>query len=328
MDQHTKILVTGGTGLVGSALQWVVSNVSGDFGKASGEEWVFLSSADGDLRNYNETKSIFEKHRPDKVIHTAARVGGVFENSLRMADFVRDNLAIDQNVLRVCHELGVKKVVSCLSTCIFPDKTTYPISEGMLHDGPPHPSNYGYAYAKRMLDISSQAYRQQYGCNFTCVIPTNLYGPNDNFSEGCHFIPGVIKRVSKAKEERSSAMIVPGSGRALRQFVYSRDLARVMIWTLRNYNETDPFIISVDPEQEVSIKDAVVMVSEISGLEGAIQWDTTQTDGQLKKTADNAKMRALLGDFQFTSLEQGLKETIAWYSANQGKVRGMGPSKL
>lgn len=176
----------------------------------------------------------------------------------------------------------------------------------MLHDGPPHPSNYGYAYAKRMLDISSQAYRHQYGNNFTCVIPTNLYGPNDNFSEGCHFIPGVIKRVAKAKQSNASVMVVPGSGRALRQFLYSRDLARVLIWALRNYDEAEPFIVSVDPDQEVSIKDAVAMVSESSGFEGTIQWDTGATDGQLRKTADNARMRALLGNFKFTTLEQGM----------------------
>lgn len=176
----------------------------------------------------------------------------------------------------------------------------------MLHDGPPHPSNYGYAHAKRMLDITSRAYRQQHGCNFTCVIPTNLYGPNDNFSEGCHFIPGIIKRVTQAKQSNAGVMVVPGSGRALRQFLYSRDLARVLIWTLRKYNEAEPFIVSVDPEQEVSIKDAVTMVSESSGFQGAIQWDTSATDGQLRKTADNARMRALLGDFKFTTLEQGM----------------------
>ena len=176
----------------------------------------------------------------------------------------------------------------------------------MLHEGPPHPSNYGYAHAKRMLDITSRAYRQQYGCNFTCVIPTNLYGPTDNFSDGGHFVPGIIQRVTQAKQSNASVMVVPGSGRALRQFLYSRDLARVLIWTLRNYNEAEPFIVSVDPEQEVSIKDAVTMVSEASGFQGAVQWDTSATDGQLRKTADNARMRSLLGDFKFTTLEQGM----------------------
>lgn len=161
-----------------------------------------------------------------------------------------------------------------------------------------------------MLDVSSRAYRQQYGCNFTCVIPTNLYGPNDNFSEGCHFIPGIIKRVAQAKQSKASVMVVPGSGRALRQFLYSRDLARVLIWALRNYDEAEPFIISVDPDDEVSIKDAVEMVSEFSGFEGVIQWDTSATDGQLRKTADNARMRALLGNFKFTTLEQGMNFLI------------------
>ena len=177
----------------------------------------------------------------------------------------------------------------------------------MLHDGPPHPSNYGYAYAKRMLHISSEAYRQQYGCQFTCVIPTNLYGPNDNYSEGCHFIPAMIKRVAQAKKDSASVMVVPGSGRALRQFVYSRDLARVMVRVLRSYHVPDTFIVSVDVDQEVFIKDVVAMVAELSAFEGEIQWDTAKMDGQLRKTADSSKMRALLGDFQFTSLEQGNK---------------------
>lgn len=140
----------------------------------------------------------------------------------------------------------------------------------------------------------------------TCVIPTNLYGPNDNFSDGCHFIPGIIKRVTQAKQGNAEVMVVPGSGRALRQFLYSRDLARVLIWTMREYDEAEPFIVSVDPEEEISIKDAVMMVSESSGFKGAVQWDTSATDGQLRKTADNARMRRLLGDFQFTTLEQGM----------------------
>ncbi|KAE8414361.1 hypothetical protein BDV36DRAFT_9357 [Aspergillus pseudocaelatus] len=321
------ILVTGGSGLVGSAIQWAIDSSSSGVGNQGGGKWIFLSSADGDLRNYDETNAIFAKHKPTHVIHLAARVGGVYENSRRMADFVRDNVSIDQNVLRVCQARNVEKVVSCLSTCIFPDKTTYPITEEMLHDGPPHASNYGYAHAKRLLHILSLAYRQQYGCRFTCVIPTNLYGPNDNFSEGCHFIPGIIKRVASVMEKGEdgprSTLVVPGSGRALRQFLYSRDLAKMLIWALWNYDAPEPLIVSPDPNQEVSIKDVVSLVSELSGFGGPIEWDTRWTDGQLRKTADNAKMRSVMKDFEFTALEQGLRETIAWYNANQGRIRGV-----
>ncbi|KAI9368839.1 hypothetical protein BJX61DRAFT_546146 [Aspergillus egyptiacus] len=320
--QEKVVLVTGGSGLVGSAIQWTIASCANP---SPQEQWVFLSRADGDLRNYEETKSIFAKHKPTHVVHLAALVGGVYENSRRMAEFVRDNVAIDQNVLRASQEQGVEKLIACLSTCIFPDKTTYPIKEEMLHDGPPHASNYGYAYAKRLLHTLCQAYRQQYGCRFTCVIPTNLYGPNDNFGEGSHFIPGIIGRVAAAKQQGPRAtLVVPGSGRARRQFVYSRDLARVMIWALRHYEAPEPFIVSPDASQEASVKEVVTMVARLSGYGGAIEWDTKWTDGQLRKTADNARMLSLMGAFEFTPLEQGLNETISWYNDNQGRIRGAG----
>jgi GDP-L-fucose synthase len=230
-------------------------------------------------------------------------------------------------VLRLCHEHGVsgefhpcvridfvitdflakvQKLVSCLSTCIFPDNVSYPINEGMLHDGPPHHSNFGYAYAKRMLDISSRAYRVQFGCNFVSIIPTNIYGPNDNFSDGCHFVPSFLKRVAEARKSAATTITVPGSGNALRQFIFSRDLARLMIWSLRSYNDTEPLIISVDPEQEVSIKDIALTICRLSGFDGKIEWDKSQTDGQQRKTADNQRMKMLVDNFNFTSLEEGV----------------------
>lgn len=237
----------------------------------------------------------------------------------------------------------VRKVVSCLSTCIFPDDATYPIDEHQLHNGPPHHTNYGYAYAKRMLEITSRAYRQQHGCNFTCVIPTNIYGPNDNFYEGCHFIPSIIQRTCRAMQDGCDTMVVPGTGKALRQFIYSRDLAQILIWTLRNYHEAEPLLLSVDPEDEVSVKDVVSMVCSISNFKGNIHWDTSKTDGQLRKTADNTKMRGLVKDFKFTSLSQGtyscfsvaplgagvliivkgLATTVEWYGTASGTVRGL-----
>ena len=127
-------------------------------------------------------------------------------------------------VVPAAHTPQVSKLVSCLSTCVFPDKVTYPIDETMLHDGPPHSSNFAYAHAKRMLDVSSRAYRAQHGCNFITIIPTNIYGPHDNFGDGCHVIPAIIKRVAAAKNNGDGEMRVPGTGKALRQFIYSRDL--------------------------------------------------------------------------------------------------------
>ncbi|KAF6229723.1 hypothetical protein HO173_011370 [Letharia columbiana] len=186
----------------------------------------------------------------------------------------------------------------------------------MLHSGPPHDSNFGYAHAKRMIDVSNRAYKAQYGCNFTAVIPTNVYGLHDNFREGCHFIPGIIKRVHDAKVRGESTIHVPGTGAALRQFIYSRDLAALIVRTLREYNSCEPLILSVGEEHETSISDTVKLVCALSGFKGEIMWDDSKADGQLKKTADNSKMRSLMGDFEFTPLEQGLRETIQWYDAN------------
>ena len=162
-----KILVTGGSGLVGSAIQKIDENYSYKF--------IYLSRNDGDLKNYEDTKKIFELHNPDFVIHLAANVGGLYKNMLEKEDMLIDNLKININVLKCCHVFNVKKCISILSTCIFPDNIEYPIDETKLHNGPPHSSNYAYAYSKRILDIQSQIYREQYNKDFCCLIPTNIY---------------------------------------------------------------------------------------------------------------------------------------------------------
>ena len=167
-----KILVTGGSGLVGKAIEEISTNYNYDF--------IFISSKDCDLTNYEQTLLIFEKYKPQYVIHLAAYVGGLFKNMRHKVDMYEKNININNNVLKCCHDFKVKKLISCLSTCIFPDNTTYPINEGMLHNGPPHHSNDAYAYAKRMLEIHSKSYQEQYNDNFICIIPTNIYGPNDN----------------------------------------------------------------------------------------------------------------------------------------------------
>ncbi|KAJ3277288.1 GDP-L-fucose synthase, partial [Borealophlyctis nickersoniae] len=182
-EPHEVILVTGGTGLVGSAIRHII-DTSPDprYAKRPNETWVFCTSRDADLRDYAQTKRLFETHRPTRVIHLAALVGGLYNNMKKKAEFYRDNAVMNDNVLHLAYLMKVKKVVSCLSTCIFPDKTTYPIDETMIHNGPPHESNFGYAHAKRMIDVINRAYHDQYGCNFTSVIPTNIFGPHDNYN--------------------------------------------------------------------------------------------------------------------------------------------------
>lgn len=152
---------------------------------------------------------------------------------------------MNDNILQISFEMGVQKVVSCLSTCIFPDKTSYPIDETMVHNGPPHPSNFGYSYAKRMIDVENQAYHQQHGCLFTSVIPCNVFGPYDNFNlESSHVIPGLIRKLFDRIAEGGNTFTVFGTGEPLRQFIYSLDLAKLFIWVLREYNEVQPIILS------------------------------------------------------------------------------------
>ncbi|XDV41135.1 hypothetical protein PO909_010053 [Leuciscus waleckii] len=248
-------------------------------------------------------------------------VGGLYKNMRQNLDFWRDNVHINDNVLYMSQEFGVVKVVSCLSTCVFPDKTTYPIDETMMHNGAPHESNYGYAYAKRMIDVHNRACFQQYGLRYTAVIPTNIFGPHDNFNiEDCHVMPGLVHKTYLAKKE-GKPLQVWGSGRALRQFIYSVDLARLFVWVLREYDEVEPIIGSVGEEDELTIKDAVDAVVEGFGFKGEVIYDTSKSDGQIKKTASNAKLRKYLPDFKFTPFIAAVKETCDWLAANYDIVR-------
>jgi GDP-L-fucose synthase len=308
-----KILVTGGNGLVGQAIQ-NIKCIYEDY------TFIFIGSKDYDLTNAEETQQLFEKERPDFVIHLAACVGGLFKNMKHKVDMYEKNILINHNVLKCCHEYNVKKVVSCLSTCIFPDKTTYPINETMLHNGPPHNSNDAYAYAKRMLEIQSKAYQQQYGDNFICVIPTNIYGEHDNFSlEDGHVIPALIHKCYKAQLNKEK-FVVCGSGKPLRQFIYSIDLARLIMWSLIEYEDKDSIILSVGENDEVSIKQVAMEIAKQFNYEYMVEFDETYSDGQFKKTADNSKLMSLK-KFSFTKIEDGIKKTVDWFLKNYNECR-------
>jgi len=318
--EKSVILVTGGSGLVGKGVQEALE-LAENAPFASSEQWVFLTSKDGDLRDFEATKAIFEKHKPTHVLHLAAFVGGLFRNLKYKVEFYRYNVQMNDNVMECCRIYKVKKLVSCLSTCIFPDKTSYPIDETMVHNGAPHLSNEGYAYAKRMIDVMNRCYHDEYGCMFTSVIPTNIYGKYDNFNvQDGHVIPGLIHKCYLAKKNNTDFTLW-GTGSPLRQFIYNVDLARLMIWTLRNYESIEPLILSVDESAEVSIKDVAHMVAEGMGFTGSIVQDTTKSDGQYKKTASNAKLRKLLPDFEFTSMKDGIKAACEWFSANYETAR-------
>merc|ERR1711881_605561 len=318
MGDKKIIMVTGGSGLVGKGIETVIQT-----DKLPNEEWVFLSSKDANLLDENSTRAVFKKHRPTHVIHLAAMVGGLFHNMRANLDFFRNNMKMNDNVLHISYEFGVKKVVSCLSTCIFPDKTTYPIDETMVHLGPPHDSNFGYSYAKRMIDVMNRGYNQQYGCHFTSVVPTNVFGAHDNFNlEESHVIPGLIRKLYDCTAESPhKPFTVWGTGKARRQFIWSHDLGRLFLWVLRDYNETEPIILSVSGEEEISIKEAAEAVAKAYNFEGEWIYDTTRSDGQFKKTASNDKLRKYLPNFKFTPFDEAIKESVEWFKANYDTVR-------
>ncbi|XP_045496835.1 GDP-L-fucose synthase [Colias croceus] len=324
MGSESKIvLVTGGSGLVGQAIKTVIDEEkkSGS-AEVGNEKWIFCGSKDGDLRNKKETEALFEKHKPTHVIHLAAMVGGLFHNMAHNLDFFRDNMAINDNVLYASYKHKVQKVVSCLSTCIFPDKITYPIDETMVHNGPPHSSNYGYSYAKRMIDVLNRGYAEQHGCRFTSVIPCNVFGPHDNFSLATsHVIPALIRRMDDAVTNGDKTFSVWGTGSPLRQFIYSLDIAKLFVWTLRHYDSVEPLILSVDEEDEVTISKAAEAIKKAHGFAGEIVYDTSKADGQYKKTASNKKLRSLYKEFTFTPFEQAIQDTVTWFKNNREHAR-------
>ena len=307
-----KILITGGSGLVGKAIQDIVKGNS---------KYIFTNSKDADLSDYQSCFNLLERHLPNKVIHLAANVGGLFKNMEQKVGMFEKNLLMNYNIVKCCHIFGIKKFIGCLSTCIFPDKTSYPINESMLHDGPPHFSNDGYAYAKRMLEIHCKMYREQFGDDFICIIPTNIYGPNDNFSltDG-HVIPSLIHKCYLAKKNEED-FIVSGSGKPLRQFIYSLDLAKILINLLDDDKVKDSIILSTNPEMEVSITKIANLIAKEFDYVSKLRFDKSKSDGQYRKTADNSKLQTLGLLLSFTEIDIGIRNTIKWFIDNFEECR-------
>ena len=296
-------LVTGGTGLVGSAINADIK----------------LSSNDVDLKNWESTLRFFKDIKPTEVIHCAARVGGLGGNMNHKGEFFYENIMINTNVLEACRQVGVKKVVSFLSTCVFPDDVEYPLSEEKVHLGEPHSSNYPYAYAKRMADIQIRAYKEQYGVEYFTVIPTNIYGPNDNFDiKNGHVLPSLIHKCHLAQQSNTD-FVIWGSGEPTREFVFSKDIGKFANWAIDNYKEVEPIIVSTtDP---IKIKDVVGLIVEYMNFKGNVVWDRDKPDGQYRKPSSIEKLKSYLPDFEFTSIEDGLKETIEWFYENYEVIR-------
>jgi GDP-L-fucose synthase len=296
-------LITGGNGLIGSEFN----------------DGIKISRNQFNLIDPQQVDNMYEIHKPDYVVHTAAKVGGVGANMNYKADFYYENIMINTNIIHYAKKHNVKKMITFLSTCIFPDKIDYPLTEKKIHLGPPHISNDAYAYSKRMIDIQVNAYNQQYNTNYFSVIPTNVYGPNDNYNlENGHFVPSIIHKCYNAIINDTELKLW-GDGTPLREFIYSKDIIKICDILLDSYDDKESIILSTSTEY--SIKDIANIVAKIMGYKKNIVWDTTKPSGQYRKPSDNSKLKSIIGDFKFTKLENGLEETIDFFIKNYNKIR-------
>lgn len=310
---NRRIFVTGGTGLLGSALQECISDDENC-------HVLYLDRSHCDLLNVDQVKTLFNLLKPTHVIHLAARVGGLFDNLNNNLEFFEQNVKINMNVLHECyHSPSVEKVISCLSTCIFPDKITMPMTVDKLHMGLPHHSNIGYSFAKRMMDAENRIlYRKDKP--FLGVIPTNMFGPHDNFDlEKGHVIPALIHKCYVAKRD-SLPFFIRGSGKPKRQFLYSKDAAKLIVRLMDTYDDVEPIILA--PPEEYSISEVVEKIVTLFGFDGEVIYENlgdpkSQNDGQERKYADGSRINELFPDFVYTEFDEALKETIDWFVQGQ-----------
>lgn len=301
-------LVTGANGLVGSAIRTLAP-----------ENFVFTTRAEADLRSESETLRLFERTNPERVIHLAAHVGGIGGNIMHSADFFKDNILINMNVLEAARKTGVKKLISFMSTCVFPNDGPYPLQPENLHLGAPHPSNFGYAYAKRMLEVQTRAYRAQWDMNYQIAIPSNIYGPHDNFSlEEGHVVPALIHKAMLAKKN-DEPLSIWGSGTPKREFIFSHDVAKLVLWMLEEYESAEPLILSSGVE--TPIREVAESISRSFELKKDLQLDITKPEGQIRKPSNVTPLKAFLPEFKFTDLNQGIEETVSWFIENYPEIR-------
>ena len=304
-----KVLVTGSNGLLGRALK-----------KVLGDGHVYHTREDVDLTNYEETFKYFQdkvlNEGVDTVIHTAAKVGGVNANMNNNQSFFNDNYIINSNVIKVCSILKIDNFVNILSTCIFPhENIVYPLTSDQIDKGAPHPSNYGYSYAKRLSGYETQIFRDVLQKNWYSVVPTNLYGPYDNFNlEDSHLIPGMIHRAYLAKQNNDK-FVIWGDGSPLRQFVYSEDMAKLIVWSLTNWN-SEKHCMMID-ETEVSVMEVANIITKKFGFNNEdLVFDETKPKGQFRKPAASD-----IKGFEFKPIEDGINETIDWFINNYENAR-------
>ena len=307
MDSNSKIYVAGHKGLVGTALIRQL--------QAQGYDNI-ITSGELDLRDQNDVNVWFNVNKPEYVFLAAAKVGGIGFNKSYPADFIRDNLLIQTNVIDAANWYGTKKLMFLGTACIYPKHAPVPIKEEYLMTGPLEETNIGYALAKIAGLTMCQKYTEQYGMQTVSVMPNNLYGIFDNFRlNECHVIPAFINRFIDAKEKGLSRVVCFGDGTPTREFLFADDLADGLIFLMNNHNDPKP--INIGPNREVSIRYLSELIASLVGYNGEIIWDTAQPNGTPRRALDTSKMDAL-GWKAKTSLEDGLKTTIDWFMENRG----------
>jgi len=304
---ESKILVTGGSGLVGNYLKKIIPNA------------VYVSSKDFDLTSIKEVEMMFDIHKPDVVVHLAAKVGGLIDNIEFPADYYDDNILMNTNTLKTAHKHKVKKFIGMLSSCAFPDEAQeFPIKEESLHEGPPNESQFSYGISKRSFAVQIEAYNRQYGTNYQYLIPCNLYGESNKIDENkSHYVTALVKKIYDANADGDDKIVLYGDGTPLRQFMHAKDMAEI-IKIVIDKDITESF--NVAPEEVVSIESIArtALVSSNSQHLG-IEFDSNMPNGQIRKDLDVSKMKILNPGYKFTSLHDGIKSFYNFYKLESEK---------
>ncbi len=298
MDKHSRIYIAGHRGMVGSALHRKLTALGFD-------NFILRTSQQLDLRNQKDVSDFFEAEKPEYVLLAAAKVGGIMANNMFRADFLYDNLQIQNNIIHASYINNIKKLLFLGSSCIYPKLAPQPIKEEYLLTGELEYTNEPYAIAKIAGLKLCDAYRDQYGCNYISVMPTNLYGINDNYHpENSHVLPALIRRFHEAKLNHANEVIIWGTGVPKREFLFADDLADACVFLLENYNEKG--LINIGTGKDISVKDLALLIKKIIGFEGEIKFDTTKPDGTPRKLLDVSKLHAK-GWKHKIELEEGIQ---------------------
>jgi GDP-L-fucose synthase len=303
------VLVTGGAGFLGTH---VVRKI-----QAHGSPAVIVPrSRDFDLRDQAAIIRLFEQTRPDLVIHLAAVVGGIGANRQHPGQFFYDNAIMGLQLIEQARFFGIEKVVVLGTVCSYPKFTPVPFREADLWNGYPEETNAPYGLAKKMLLAQAQAYRQEYGLNAIYLLPVNLYGPGDNFDpETSHVIPALIRKCQEAVEGGQDEVVVWGTGQASREFLYAEDAAEAIVLASEHYDDPEP--VNLGSGREISIKELVELIAELTGFRGRLVWDTTKPDGQPRRCLDTSRAEQAFGFRARTDFREGLQRTIAWYQQHR-----------